>query len=240
MAIEYPARGACQTSTVPNVLRIAHRMPGSRSLCATLLAAGANMFEVDVQFSRTGIVVSHYLPFAWSRGWLYHDNWRLRRAAVDGRDPALATLLDAVPPETPILLDPKDPVRERRAALIEAIIDTLADRDRFVISTGGTADLARLRAAGFRVWLSIGDTAGLRRASTAAELPVDGVSVRHTLLDQAEVEALHGRVGTVVAWTVNSRARARSLRAAGVDGITTDRAAVLRSLAGQGRGADTG
>jgi glycerophosphoryl diester phosphodiesterase len=219
-----------------NVLRIAHRMPTTKAACSALLAAGANVFEVDVQFAGQAIVVSHYLPFPGSRGRLHHDNWRFRWGRMDGRDPQLAAQLAAVPDGTQILLDPKDPVRERRVALIDAIIDTLGDRDRFLVSTGGVRDLERLHEAGFRTLRSIGDRATLRRVLGSRELSdeigADGVSVRHNLLDQATVAALHEQVRLVVAWTVNRVARAEMLRRSGVDGVTTDSVDVLRALSG--------
>jgi glycerophosphoryl diester phosphodiesterase len=206
-------------------------MPVGRADCLALLDAGATMFEVDVQISTRGIVVSHYLPVPRTRGRLHQDGWRLRWGTTDGRDPLLSAHLDAVPRDTRLLLDPKDPARAKRIALVDAIIATLTDRDRFAVSTGGLEDLERLSAAGFETWRSIGDRATLARVLRERDLKQDAVTVRHTLLDAATIAALHEQVATVVAWTVNSVARAAALRRAGVDGVTTDRAAVLRSLA---------
>jgi glycerophosphoryl diester phosphodiesterase len=208
-------------------------MPASAEACSAFLAAGANAFEVDVQSSPDGIVVSHFLPLPRTRGWVQHDNWRVRWGRADGRDRRLTAQLAAVPDDTQILLDPKDPVRERRVALVDAIIETLPDRDRFLVSSGGVRDLERLREAGFRTLRSIGDRATLRQVLDGRQLRQDGVSVRHTLLDAAVVAALHEQVPLVVAWTVNGVGRAQQLRRDGVDGITTDRLAVLRSLSGR-------
>jgi glycerophosphoryl diester phosphodiesterase len=216
---------------VPDVLLIAHRMPATAEACSSLLDAGATMFEVDVQYTSGGIVVSHYLPVPGTGGRLRQDGWRVRWGRLDGRDPLLGAHLDAVPRSVRILLDPKDPVRAHRVALIDTIIATLGDRTRFVVSTGGLEDLSRLRAAGFETWRSIGDRNTVDRAIRGDEADYDGVTVRHNLLDRATVAALHERFPTVVAWTVNSVGRGAALRQAGVDGITTDSAAVLRSLA---------
>jgi glycerophosphoryl diester phosphodiesterase len=45
------------------------------------------------------------------------------------------------------------------------------------------------------------------------------------------VGALHEKVQHVIAWTVNDTTRAAQLRNTGIDGITSDRSAVLRVFA---------
>lgn len=206
-------------------------MPVGEAACAALLAAGADLFEVDVQLSRSGLVVSHYGVVPHTGGWLQRDGWRLRGGRGEGRDPRLSAHLRAVPDDTRILLDPKDKVPERRDALITEIINSFPDRSRFVVSTGSATSLRRLRDAGFETWQSVGDRAGLDRLLAGGRVAADGVTVRHTLLDAAVVERLHGLVERVVAWTVNRVERAEKLRGWGVNGITTDRVGVLAAMA---------
>jgi glycerophosphoryl diester phosphodiesterase len=66
---------------------------------------------------------------------------------------------------------------------------------------------------------------------SGSALPDDAVSIRQTLLSREIVAALHERVPSVVAWTVNRAARARQLAGYGVDGITSDRIPVLAEIA---------
>lgn len=207
-------------------------MPVGAAECAAFLDAGAGMFEVDVQLSARGIVVSHFLPVPHTGGWVQRDNWRVRWGRADGRDPALTTHLGTVPAGTRILLDPKEQTVERRDALVGAFIDTLTERSRYVVSTGSATSLRRLREAGFETWHSMGDRPTLERVLTAGRIHADAVTVRHTLLDARTVERLHGVTERVIAWTVNRVERAEELRRIGVDGITTDRLGVLRALAG--------
>jgi glycerophosphoryl diester phosphodiesterase len=144
----------------------------------------------------------------------------------------LAAQVGTVPADTRILLDPKEPLTQRRDALVDDIIATLPDRSRYVVSTGSGTSLRRLREAGFETWHSMGDRPTLERVLASGRVKADAVTVRHTLLDESTVKRLHGVVDRVIAWTVNGVERAEVLARWGVDGITTDRLAVLRALAG--------
>jgi glycerophosphoryl diester phosphodiesterase len=75
----------------------------------------------------------------------------------------------------------------------------------------------------------------VRSAGTAEELltllgtgtHLGGVCVRERLLDERLVALLRERADAVLAWTVNSPARARELASWGVDGLVTDDRALL-------------
>jgi glycerophosphoryl diester phosphodiesterase len=211
------------------MLLVAHRTPRSRAACELLAAAGAQLFEADVQIDdRDRIVVSHYLPLgSWG---LQRDNWRLRWHSASVRDPKLEDILAVVPAGCRISLDMKEKVDERRVRLIDALIAQLPDRSRFVVCGGRVAHLDRLRSAGFRTWRSAGTSAQLRELLAHGPLADDAVSVRHSLLSREVIARLHEQVSTVVAWTVNDVNRARHLRQCAIDGVTTDRPAVLREL----------
>lgn len=187
------------------------------------------MFEVDVQIGRDErVLVSHYVPFG---ALLQRDNWRLRVISGRVRDPLLADVMGLVPEQCDILLDLKERDPERRARLVAAIADTLAGQRRVIACGGRPGDLDTLRAAGFRTWRTVGQAGDLRAVLAGPALPDEAVSVRQSLLSREVVDALHVRVPAVVAWTVNYRRRARQVRGFGVDGVTTDRLAVMGALA---------
>lgn len=214
------------------MLLVAHRTPPTAAGCAELAAAGAGAFEVDVQLAGESVVASHYLPFLRLRGWLEHDSWQFRWRSGPPRDAALREVVSIVPPGCLILLDPKETGAGRRSRLTEELARTLPDRGRFRVSTDHLDDLERHRAAGFRTWRTIKSSRDLEHVLRSGRLPDDGVSVRHTLLNQASVGLLHKVADTVVAWTVIDVERARQLRRLGVDAITTDRIEVMSAVAG--------
>jgi glycerophosphoryl diester phosphodiesterase len=212
------------------VLLVAHRTPPTRAGCEQLAAAGARVFEADVQLGADGqAVVSHFLPFG---RFLQRDNWRLRWRAGAVRDPQLRHLAALVPQACLVLVDLKETRPARRAALVHALDGTLTPRERFRVCGGRPPDLDALRARGVRTWRTVGNRAELRAVLAADRLPDEALSVRHSLLSARVLTALHERVDTVVAWTVNDVGRARELRGLGVDGVTTDRREILRELAG--------
>jgi glycerophosphoryl diester phosphodiesterase len=215
------------------MLLVAHRTPRSRAACELLAAAGAQIFEADVQVDdRDRVVVSHFLP--WGQWGVQRDNWRLRWHTSALHDPTLSDIVGLVPANCRISLDMKEKRDERRDRLVNALIEALPDPARFVVCGGRPAHLDQLRTAGFRTWRSAGTPAQLRELLGAGALADDAVSVRHTLLTPEVIARLHRQVPAVVAWTVNDRRRARQLRRFGVDGVTTDRPAVLRILTGPG------
>lgn len=199
---------------------VAHRTPTTSEACEALVAAGVRYFELDVQLSGQGLVVSHFLPLLGVRGWVENDNWRFR---WHGRgDPSVAELLACIPPKANVLLDPKETRPSRRAELVERVT-ALPNQERFVVSTSQLEDLAALRAAGLRTWRTVKNERQLAALLSAGSTEDDGVSVRHALLTARTVDRLHALVPSVVGWTVNDLARARSLIQWGIDGITTDR-----------------
>lgn len=205
---------------------VAHRTPASAAACAVLADAGASAFELDVQYYRGTVVVSHFLPVLGVRGWLENDGRRMRWARHPSPDPELPAVLDLVPPQCAVLLDLKEERPPRRAALLEQL-SRLPDRDRFRVSTPIEEDLEVVRDAGFRTWRTIRSVRALRRALRQPRLTDHGVSIHWGLLNARIVRALRDRGAIVVAWPVNSPVMARRLLAIGVDAITTDNPAVL-------------
>jgi len=218
------------------VLLVAHRTPASAARCAHLAAAGAALFEVDVQLRAGHVAVSHYLPLG-PAGRLQRDNWRLRWHTRSRRDPALDQVDAVVPPGCRVLLDVKESTAARRRALVDALAEELPERARYVLCSPQPDDLERARAAGFATWRTVRDRLELAAALDGRDRLADGaVTIRHSLLDARTLERLQERAGTVVAWTVNDPERGRELRRLGVDGVTTDRLAVLHELAPEAHG----
>jgi glycerophosphoryl diester phosphodiesterase len=210
------------------VLLVAHRTPATRDACERIAAAGAQVFEADVQVdAHDRIVVSHYLQFG---KYLHRDNWRIRWHTQRTRDPRLADISAIVPDGCRILLDLKESAPARRARLVAALVAALPDRERFRVCGPVADDLDELRAAGFRTWRTARDPRDLSGLLADGALPDEAVSIRHSLLSPQVVDQLHERVPSVVAWTVNALPRARQLQAMGVDGVTTDRAEILAAM----------
>ena len=214
-------------------LLIAHRTPRTAQGCRELAALGAGLFETDVQVRPRSdtVYVSHYLPVRPFGTWLQRDNARFRPGYGPPRDATLADTLARIPAGCDVLLDPKPRDTPTQLRLAAALAALLPDRSRFVVSTDREAELRAYADAGFRTWRTIKDAAALQAVLEGPRPAQTGVSVRHSVLDERAVRALQDRVGTVVAWTVNSVERALRLRAWGVDGITTDRPEVLAAAA---------
>lgn len=214
------------------MLLVAHRTPASAAKCARLAAAGAQVFEIDVMLVHGRPAVSHFLPFG-RAGLLQRDNWRFRWHTASARDPDVGDVAAAVPPGCTVLLDIKEKAPDRLRELADGLADRLGDRSRYVLCGPGAEDLERLRSAGFATWRTVDNRRELDGVLAGAALPDEAVSIRHTLVTEESIKALHELVATVVAWTVNNLPRAYRLRELGVDGITTDRLAVLRTLSGR-------
>jgi glycerophosphoryl diester phosphodiesterase len=192
--------------------------------------AGARIFEVDVQVDGDDrIVVSHYFPVGRS-GLLQRYNWRVRWHTSARRDPRLDELDAHVPAGCHILLDLKEKTPDRRARLRDALIDALPHRERFHACGPHEDDLAQLRTAGFRTWRTVRTPREIQAVLDAEKLPDDAVTIRHTLVTPTLLDRLHQIVPSVVVWTVNNVGRAEQLQAMGVDGVTTDRVAIMHAL----------
>ena len=215
------------------MLAIAHRTPATRERCAVLGAAGATVFEIDIQSIGEELVVSHYLPVHPRLPRLRRDRVRFTVRRRGRLEPALAATVEALPAGAEILLDLKADSGPAAHALVERVVAHGPDPARCYASTKGWATLPALTAAGYRTWRTIGDPAALRAALALPEIPDHAVTVRHTLLTPAVMTALRDRVPRVMTWTVNDLARARQVMALGVDGVTTDSVDVLRLVSGR-------
>lgn len=232
VATPTPATGPADTMVYPSIS--AHRGGGMLYPEETLTALNATranhphmMLEFDVQALKDGTLV------------LAHDKTVDRTAAggvtgavkdmtvsqwnalqikhPQGGPPAPASTLDQVMAElggTDTVLVPE--LKDYAAA--DKFIETLWPyRAQIFVQAGNQAVLTRLAKSGFRA-LQV----------TSVPMTVDlapgiyGACVRHTVLDQATIDYLHGKGLTVWAWTVNDQPRINELIGMGVDAIMTD------------------
>lgn len=214
------------------MLAVAHRTTGDPEAAGRLWRAGARVFEVDVRVATGSVpLVTHFEPTGPTWAGVYRDGWRLRRPRhVSRLGPPLRDVVAALPAEAVVLLDLKGDV-PGRPAVLDRLVEDVGDPDRARLC-GATGSLEpHAAAAGVAVWRTVGDRGDLGRALDGRAGPAPAAwSVDHHLLDPV-VAAQLTRRAPVVAWTVNSSRRLRALAAAGVAGVTTDRAAVAAEAA---------
>ncbi|MFI6445967.1 glycerophosphodiester phosphodiesterase [Kitasatospora sp. NPDC050543] len=225
----------------PRVLAVAHRGDPYRHRENTLpsiesaLAAGADAVEVDVRLTRDRVPV------------LLHDDtlerlWRdprplrsLTLEQLDGvgvpglRVPTLADALKAAA-ETPsarLLIDLDDP---HPAAATWAAVTDLGAEQRVGFCGPATAMLA-VRALAPAAEIALTWTQPrLPAPALLADLRPRYLNPPFGLAEPEFVAAAHEAGLAVSTWTADLRRTMRRLRRAGVDSITTNRIAVLRSL----------
>ncbi|MCU0273291.1 MAG: glycerophosphodiester phosphodiesterase [Acidimicrobiales bacterium] len=205
---------------------------------------GYRYLETDVHVTADGVLVAFHderLDRVTDRtGAIAERSWaEIAEARVDGREPVvlLEELLTAFPTHR-FNLDPKaDAVVEPLARLLV----TLGALDRVCLGSFSDRRLARLRELlGPVLCTSAGPrgTTRMRAASYGApvrpddagclQVPVRARGVR--LVDRRFVDAAHARGMQVHVWTVDDPAEMHELLDLGVDGIMTDRPAVLRAV----------
>ncbi|MEZ5142808.1 MAG: glycerophosphodiester phosphodiesterase [Acidimicrobiales bacterium] len=214
------------------------------------VALGYRYVETDVHVTADGVLVAFHderLDRVTDRSGLIRElPWtEVAAARVDGREPIprFDELLDAFP-DLRINVDPKHDsavealarVIARAGALHRVCVGSFSDRRlarlRAMLGPGlatslGPAGVARLRAA------SVGLPTG-RFPADCVQVPTRARNV--TIVDERFVRAAHGRGLAVHVWTIDERAEMERLLDLGVDGVMTDRPAVLREVL-TGRGA---
>jgi glycerophosphoryl diester phosphodiesterase len=209
---------------------------------------GYRYLETDVHVTADGVLVAFHddkLDRVTDRAGLISElTWdEVRQAQVTGADgttgeiPRLEDLFAAFPdarfnidPKADSSVTPLAEVIRRCTALDRVLVCAFSDR-RIIrlrqllgpdLCTGlGPRGVARLRAAASG--LPVG-----RFDAAAAQVPVRAGRV--TLVSEAFVEAAHRRGLQVHVWTIDDPAEMHRLCDLGVDGIMTDRPAVLRDV----------
>lgn len=205
---------------------------------------GYRYLETDVHVTADGVLLAFHddtLDRVTDRaGRIDQLPWaQVRHALVDGREPIVRfDDLLASWPDARFNVDPK------HDGAVDALVETLrrADAvDRVCIGAFSDRRLARIRALlGPRLCTSLGPQgiARLRFASYGAPsgalpAPCAQVPLRHgriRLVDRRFVAAAHRRAMHVHVWTIDDRAEMERLLDLGVDGIMSDRPAVLRQV----------
>jgi hypothetical protein len=208
------------------VFGVAHNSGGSIEATLEALISGADIIEVDVA-EIDGVLYSAHsppLPF-------FGQRWF--------RGPSLARVWAASLGAEAISLD----LKESSPAFVRLVIDFLDARSPYrqvIISSREVSVLRALRphVPEAILLLSVPDERTLLTLQTddAALEIIDGVTIRHTVLDADNVAWLNAQHLLVFAWTVNTLERVNELVGYGVDAITTDNLGIQALLSGNERG----
>ncbi|MEW6153021.1 MAG: glycerophosphodiester phosphodiesterase [Actinomycetota bacterium] len=243
----------------PGPIAFAHR-GGASELPENTMAAfehavdmGYRYLETDVHVTADGVVVAFHdssLDRVTDRtGRIAELPWsEVRRARVVGRPggnasdgdhriPLIEDVLAAWP-DVRVNIDPK---ADRSVSPLVEVLRRTQSFDRVCVAAFSDRRLARFRRlTGGQVCTGMGpvEIARLRAASVAGVAgPLGGACVqvpvavgRATVVDQRFVDAAHRRGLPVHVWTVDDEHEIGRLLDLGVDGIMTDRPAVLKDV----------
>jgi hypothetical protein len=201
---------------------VAHNSGGSIEATLEARINGADVIEVDV-VELDGVLYSAHtppLPFLgqrWFRGPRLERVW----AASFGADAVMLDLKETSPGYVRLVGD----FLESRPPTRQVIVSS---RSPWILQ------LLRVRAPDTVLLLSVPDDTVLRAMQNNEDLleTIDGITVRHTVLDAENAVWLSDRGLLVFAWTVNDLKRVNELMRLGVDGITSDNLAIINLFAG--------
>ena len=182
--------------------------------------------QLDRVTDRSGVIAE--LPYA-----------EVRQARVDGREPIplLEDLIGSFP-DVRVNIDPK---HDAAVDPLAAVIERTGAIDRVCVGSFSDQRITRLRTAlGPRLCTSLGPKAIARLRGGSFGLPagrIDGgcAQVPHAykgvaVTDRRFVERAHAAGLQVHVWTIDDPTEMHELLDLGVDGIMTDRPAVLRDV----------
>ena len=209
------------------------------------VSLGCTHVETDVHATADGVAVAFHDDtldrVTDGRGVVGELTWsQLRRARVAGTDPIvlLDELLEELP-DTRINIDPKSD------AAVEPLVDALRRHDaveRVCVCSFSDRRTRQVRdRIGDSLCVGAGPRGIARLLAASARLPAPGpldyhaaqVPVRSkglTLVRPGVLAAAHRHGIAVHVWTIDEPAEMRRLLEMGVDGIMTDRPAVLREV----------
>lgn len=212
---------------------------------AAAVALGYTYLETDLQATRDGVLAVFHddtLERLTGRPGRVGDvTWdELSRLRVDGREPI--PRFEAVLAEWPHLRLNLDPKTDAAAALLPEALTRAGALDRVCIGSFSQNRLARLRRAlGPRLCTSMGPSEVARLRFASWHLPVGRFQALCAqvprrwrnivpIVDGCFVRAAPRRGLPVHVWTVNAEAEMRRLLDLGVDGLITDRPALLKAV----------
>ena len=208
------------------VFGVAHNSGDSLRATRVALAHGADVIEMDVVSLGGELYAAHLPPQPWI-------------GARAFRGPSLAAVWALATEADAVKLDLKES-SPRFLDLVFAFLDERRDEHQVLIAT---RDVATLQAFAVRCpevfrFLSVPTLSHFQELQQDEDVIalIDGVTIRHTLLDETSAGWLEDRGLLVLAWTVNDLWRVNQLVLLGVDAITTDNLAILQLLGGQERG----
>jgi glycerophosphoryl diester phosphodiesterase len=234
----------------PGPLAFAHRGGASDAPENTLPAfahavdLGYRYVETDVHVTADGVLVAfhddHLDRVTDGTGLIADQPWReVRRAMVDGLEPI--PLLEDVLGTWPALRVNVDPKHDAAVEPLAEVLQRTAAVERVCVGAFSDARLDRLRRlVGPRLCTALGpdDVARLRTdregdgpgevAGACAQVPTSYGEV--TIVDERFVADAHDRGIQVHVWTIDDEEEMVRLLDLGVDGIMTDRPAVLKAV----------
>lgn len=242
----------------PGPVPLAHRgfsttgLENSRAAFAAAVDLGYRYLETDVHATADGVVVAFHDTrldrITDRRGAVAAQPWaEVARARIGGIEPvpSLAALLEEFPSarfnidiKAPAAVTPLAALLERTRSHDRVCVTSFSDRRRLaalrrlsqpVATSGGQGVVARL--------LAVQRLPPARRA-LAVRRVLAGVHLlqvperfgRVTVLSPAVLASAHAAGVGVHVWTVNDRATMLRLLDAGVDGLVTDRADLLKDV----------
>lgn len=209
-----------------DIFGIAHNAGDSLATTRQALRHGADIIDIDVVPLGDELYAGHSIPL------------RVVGPRVF-RGPRVETVLRASSEADAIALDLKDN-SPRYVDRVIALLNSDAAVDyEMMVSARDPETLRRLANEAphaYRI-LSIGNQEQLDvlRASDDLAALIDGVGIRHTLLDRESAEWLREQKLMVTAWTVNDVRRAAELIDLGVAAITTDNLTIIEAIGGPER-----
>jgi glycerophosphoryl diester phosphodiesterase len=221
---------------------VAHRAGNDLGALRRALAHGADVLEADVHSHRGRLEVRHHkalgpLPWRWDRRSrpgsvpLLRDAWDLQPASAFPL--RLAEVLAAARPDATLMLDLKG-VGGVGPAVLRMVHEQVPDAPLLVCARWWpSVDAFRDRPWARPVLSARGrvELARLQRRLARGPVPY-GVSVHRSLLDADVVRQLRTRVDLVMTWPVNDEQALEQVLSAGVTGVITDDAEVLRAVVG--------
>lgn len=207
---------------------VAHRSGNSLSTLQNAETLGIQTIEADVHLYRGRLEVRHLktlgpIPILW-------DRWKL--ANPFARRLVVSELLEALGPLTELMLDLKGRDRRLAAGVLEALGPRLAAGFGITICARSWSLLEPFRSLQYvRVVHSVGSARQLERLRRrVAGTRLHGVSIHERLIDSRRVRELREIADVILAWPVNTVERAQELIGYGVDGLISDRPAVVRPV----------
>ncbi len=205
------------------MLAIAHRSGNTVDGMRAALDAGVDLVEADVHAYRGHLEVRHLksmggLPWLWDKWELVH---RRRHSHLE-----LSELVAALGDDHRLMIDLKG-VHPRLAPSVARLLREATPERALTVCTKAWWMLDRFDVPVRRVF-----SAGSRRAldrlvARVATAPVEGVSVRRSILTPEIVDRLHHGTDLVMTWPVDTTEALSDARRLGVDGVISKNLEVL-------------